>query len=110
MGKAQKTKIRPDRLEGEKYKIITAFREKLYLTLNRYKGKPFEVFVKIGKAGGDLALSYQVIGRLISICLRNGISVESIVKQLGGTSDRVVPTVPEAIARVLEGEETPVNK
>ncbi|MFQ5561427.1 MAG: adenosylcobalamin-dependent ribonucleoside-diphosphate reductase, partial [Nitrospinota bacterium] len=59
----------------------------LYVTINECdKGKPFEIFTQMGKAGGCAASQSEAIGRLVSLSLRSGIEPDEIVKQLTGIS------------------------
>jgi ribonucleoside-diphosphate reductase alpha chain len=50
------------------------------------EGKPFEIFTRMGKAGGCAASQSEAIGRLVSLSLRSGIEPDEIVKQLMGIS------------------------
>lgn len=100
---------RPDCLSGYT-KVLKTGRGKLYVTVNNdFEDNPFEVFVRIGKSGmEDLAYS-EAIGRLISLSLRSGISVEKVVKNLSGISGesptwvdgRMIRSIPDAIAYVM---------
>lgn len=82
----------------------------LFITLNLYDGKPFEVFATIGRSGRSTTAKTEAIGRLVSLALRSGIEVGEIVKQLKGIGGEypvsgkggLVLSVPDAIARVLE--------
>jgi ribonucleoside-diphosphate reductase alpha chain len=83
----------------------------MYVTINEdEKGRPFEVFVALGKAGGAAMADAEAIGRLISLALRSGVSMRDIHRQLRGiSSDRAVGfgeskvlSSPDAIAQVLE--------
>lgn len=57
----------------------------LYLTVNSdEKALPFEAFATMGKAGGCEGSFNEAIGRLISLCLRAGVTPRDIVKQLIG--------------------------
>lgn len=69
---------RPKKLSGETYKARSGC-GKMYVTINRLDGKPYEVFVRT--AGGCEA-NNEAIGRLISLALRNGIPVERVIRQL----------------------------
>ena len=81
----------------------------LYVTVNTYDNKPFEVFVQIGKSGYTTMADAEATGRLVSLALRSGISVEDVVEQLtgiGGSSPvfsegKLVMSIPDAIATVL---------
>ncbi len=102
-------KERPETLPGFTTKVTTGMGN-LYITVTEYEGKPFEVFAIIGKSGRSTTAKTEAIGRLISLCLRAGVSVEEIVDQLKGIGgeypvfqkDGLVLSIPDAIARVLE--------
>ncbi|MBL8996194.1 MAG: vitamin B12-dependent ribonucleotide reductase [Gemmatimonadetes bacterium] len=74
------------------------------------KGTPFEVFINLGKAGGSAMADAEAMGRLISLALRSGISIQQVHRQLRGiSSDRAVGlgpnkvlSVPDAIGLALE--------
>jgi ribonucleoside-diphosphate reductase alpha chain len=74
------------------------------------KGQPFEVFINLGKAGGSAMADAEAMGRLISLALRSGISIQQVHRQLRGiSSDRAVGlgpnkvlSVPDAIGLALE--------
>lgn len=100
---------RPECLNGYT-KCIKTGRGKLYVTLNNDENNnPFEVFLRIGKSGmEDLAYS-EALGRLISLSLRYGLPVSSIIKNLSGISGespiwsegRLIKSVPDAIAYIM---------
>jgi len=74
------------------------------------RGQPFEVFINLGKAGGSAMADAEAVGRLISLALRSGISIQQVHRQLRGiSSDRAVGlgpnkvlSVPDAIGMALE--------
>jgi ribonucleoside-diphosphate reductase alpha chain len=74
------------------------------------KGQPFEVFINLGKAGGSAMADAEAMGRMISLSLRSGISLNEIHRQLRGiSSDKAVGlgpnkvlSVPDAIGLALE--------
>ncbi|MFW6010735.1 MAG: response regulator SirA, partial [Gemmatimonadota bacterium] len=101
---------RPDVLAGHTRKIESPLGT-MYVTINEdQEGRPFEVFVALGKAGGAAMADAEAIGRLISLALRSGISLRKIHKQLRGISsdravgygDNKVLSSPDAIAQVIE--------
>jgi len=99
---------RPHYLEGFTEVIKTGYGN-LYVTVNTYQGRPFEVFVQIGKSGYTTMADAEAIGRLTSLALRCGISVKDVVEQLegiGGASPvfsegKLVMSIPDAMAAVL---------
>jgi ribonucleoside-diphosphate reductase alpha chain len=101
---------RPSELRGVTRKIDSPLGD-MYVTINEdTDGRPFEVFVALGKAGGPAMADAEAIGRLISLALRSGIKLRAIHKQLRGiSSDRAVGfgpnkvlSSPDAIAQVIE--------
>ena len=101
---------RPDVLRGHTRQIVSPLGT-MYVTINEdEQGRPFEVFVALGKTGGAAMADAEAIGRLCSLALRSGISLRDVHKQLRGiSSDRAVgmgPTKvlsgPDAIAQVIE--------
>jgi len=63
----------------------------MYVNVSDYKGNPLEVFIYLGKSGQILNTFSEALGRLISIALQSGVSVESISKTLIGiNSDKPI--------------------
>jgi len=99
---------RPDDLSGSTKKILTGSGE-LYLTVNWYNGRPFEVFATIGKGGRSMAAKAEAIGRLVSLAMRCGVHIDHIIKQLEGIggdypifqNGGLIKSIPDAIASVL---------
>ena len=96
--------------------VTTGFTEKvkigcgnLYITVNYDENGICEVFTNTGRAGGCPSQS-EATARLVSIALRSGMAVESIVEQLKGIRcpstirqpGMRVTSCPDAIARVIE--------
>ena len=102
-------KERPETLYGFTTKIRTGYGH-LYATVTEYEGQPFEVFATIGKSGRSTTAKTEAIGRLVSLALRSGVTVDKIVDQLKGIGGEypifqdggLVLSIPDAIARVLE--------
>lgn len=105
------TKDRPSVLTGYTTRVLTGM-GKLYVTVNEFDGYPFEVFATIGKSGKSTTAKTEAIGRLVSLCLRCGIPVESIIEQLKGIAGehpifqegRLILSIPDAISFVLENK------
>lgn len=77
---------RPEVVRGSTRRIRTGCGN-LYATLNLDgEGNPYEMFTRVGKAGGCAASQLEAIGRLITLLLRAKIPIEVLIKQLQGIS------------------------
>jgi len=91
----------------------------LYVTVNSDELGICEVFSSLGKAGGCASAQLEATCRLISLALRSGIDVASVVRQLRGIrcpsiaweEGKSILSCADAIASVLEkhisGDENP---
>ncbi len=99
---------RPDKVTGYTYKMNTGMGN-LYVTINEIDGKPFELFAILGKSGQSVTAKTEAIGRLVSVALQHGVSMEKLIHQLGGISGSSqimhqggsVLSIPDAIAKVM---------
>jgi ribonucleoside-diphosphate reductase alpha chain len=106
----RKKRARPDTLRGTSLRKETPLGTMFVHITEDDRGQPFEVFINLGKAGGAAMADVEAIGRLISLGLRSGISIQAIHRQLRGiSSDRAVGvgpnkvlSVPDAIGIALE--------
>lgn len=101
---------RPAVLKGSTRKMSSPLGD-VFVTINEDdEGRPFEVFVTLGKAGSIAMADAEAIGRLISLALRFGVPIGEIHRQLRGiSSDRAIGfgankvlSVPDAIAQAIE--------
>jgi len=109
-GKKISPKPRPAVIKGTTTKVGTGCGN-LYVTMNEDEnGLPFEVFMQMGKAGGCAMSQLEAIGRLLSLAMRSGIEINSIIEQLRGIrcpspswekGGRIF-SCSDAIARVIE--------
>ncbi len=103
-------RARPDTLRSTSIRKETPLGVMFVHITEDDKGQPFEVFINLGKAGGSAMADAEAIGRLMSLALRSGISVQALHRQLRGiSSDRAVGlgpnkvmSVPDAIGLALE--------
>jgi hypothetical protein len=87
---------------------------KLFVTVTTRDGKPFEVFIRFGKAGGCSSAMTDGIARLMSYGLRSGLDPEDAIKALSGISCHLGPKtclneVASAIRLVMKHLETAVD-
>lgn len=99
---------RPDKIAGTTYRIPTGCGQ-MYITINTIDNKIYEVFVRLGKAGGCGSSQSEAIGRLTSLLLRNKVNIEKIIDELKGISchspawhdGQSVLSCSDAVAKVL---------
>ena len=101
---------RPQTLSGETVKMKLP-QGNLYVTANRNGDQVIrETFVTLGKSGGDEKADAEAIGRLISLFLQHGGSVQDVIHSLKGIQGRDIAwdsghpllSVPDAVAKALE--------
>jgi len=84
---------------------------KLFVTVTTQEGKPFEVFIRFGKAGGCGSAMADGIARLVSYGLRSGLEAKDAVKAMDGISCHLGPRtclneVASAVRLVMRHLET----
>ncbi len=100
---------RPDCVWGMTQKLVTGCGN-IYITVNEDENGPVELFTAIGKAGGCASSQAEAISRLISLALRAGIDMESIIKQLQGvrcpnpqwSNGELILSCADAISRAMK--------
>jgi ribonucleoside-diphosphate reductase alpha chain len=109
-GAVRQKRQRPSALRGYTMKMNSPLGD-LYVTINEdERGRPFEVFCTLGKAGGAAMADAEAMGRLMSLALRSGISIQQVKDQVRGIScDRAVGlgpnkvlSVPDAVGQAIE--------
>jgi len=105
-----KPRKRPEKTYGVTYEMPTGCGA-LYVTINEdEEGYPFEVFARLGKAGGCSSAQTEGLGRTVSLLLRSNVDPQEVVKQCKGIScDRPcgfgknkILSCPDAIGKALE--------
>jgi ribonucleoside-diphosphate reductase alpha chain len=100
---------RPTETRGAITKVSTGCGS-LYITVAYDDKGIFEVFATLGKAGGCASAQLEATCRLITLALRSGVDVASVVKQLKGIrcpsiaweDGKAILSCADAIAGVLE--------
>ncbi|MGC8810847.1 MAG: adenosylcobalamin-dependent ribonucleoside-diphosphate reductase, partial [bacterium] len=104
-----KPRPRPEITHGQTHKLKTGCGS-LYVTINKDEEGIFEVFALMGKSGGCAACQNETTGRLVSLALRSGVDVVSIMQQLQGIrcpvpiwdNGSLVLSCSDAISRALQ--------
>jgi len=100
---------RPPVLGGITVKVITGCGN-MYVQLNWYQGRLFEVFATLGHGGGCAACEMEALTRSITLGLKNGVPMTEYIHQLRGIrcpsplpfpKESAVFSCPDAIAKTL---------
>ena len=106
------TPIEEDRVTLDRPRVITGETDRvrtghgtMYVTLNSWGERPFEIFSNLGKSGGCDSAQLEAISRLISLAFRSGVEPGLVIKQLKGITccpiwdeGILIGSVPDAIA------------
>lgn len=100
---------RPEKTTGFTQRVSTGCGH-IYVTVNQDEQGICEVFSTLGMSGGCASAQLQATSRLISLALRSGVEISSIVKNLRGIrcpslaweNGHAVLSCPDAIGSVLQ--------
>jgi ribonucleoside-diphosphate reductase alpha chain len=100
---------RPKAMEGRTLKLKLP-QGGIYVTANMTNGETKEVFVTLGKSGGDEKADAEALGRLISLYLQHGGDIKNVISTLKGIKGKYVSwdegtqlqSIPDAVAKALE--------
>ena len=98
-------------MHGRTHKYVTGCGN-VYVTVNSDNGRPVELFIRCGKAGGCAMAFMEALARTISVALRCGVDTEEILGQYVGiecpgyivSGGETVASCPSAVAMALKPE------
>ena len=76
--------VRPEVAESRTTKINNGCGSNYISVSFDENGKPFEIFSTLGKTGGCGSAQNESIGRMASLALRNGATIEDVIRHLRG--------------------------
>jgi ribonucleoside-diphosphate reductase alpha chain len=79
-----KVEKRPTKVKGDTFRIKTFTDTTVYLTINEWGSTPKEIFISVGKQSNEFSIMCEGLGRIISIALQSGASLERIISSLEG--------------------------
>ena len=106
---------RPRILQSHTYQVNTGI-GRVYITITESNGKPFEIFISIGKTGTIYCNLASSIARLASVLLRAGLPPGLIIKQLQDIRDipvwdngELIQSLPDGVAKIIKEYIKPIN-
>lgn len=104
-----KPRPRPAFVKGTTEKIPSGLGD-MYITVNEDQDGINEIFIRVGKSGGEAAAMNDALARIISISLRSGVDPKVIIKHLKGIrganpvwqNGELILSCPDAIAKAIE--------
>lgn len=104
-----KPRPRPEIVVGTTEKIPTGLGD-MYITINEDAEGMNEIFVRVGKSGGEATAMNEALGRLISIALRSRVEPKVIAKHLKGIrgsspvwqNGELILSCPDAIGKAID--------
>lgn len=104
-----KPRPRPSVVRGTTEKIASGLGD-MYITVNEDDLGINEIFIRIGKSGGEAAAMNDALARIISVALRSGVDPKVIIKHLKGIRGsnpiwqhgELILSCPDAVAKVID--------